>query len=203
MGLEAILAALSVIAFMDRATRPPRYVDQLDDEPEGIDFLPAFLLPQPGVPIFDGMPQTLPAGVSPIETSGPRPGEPGTWEPRPTKFAQFRPLQAGMLPNRRAEYVTAFMNRFYFWVSEGGVIRSYALGTKRINSGECCESAIHEGTTVSGIQMVRREGSSGWAPPPFVCESRPAECFDIIPRPFIAWPLLQTTPPPPARQARR
>lgn len=205
MGL-ALLAVVLVLAAAQRSNAPavvvavPAVLSELAESiaaQRGTD----------GVPIFAGMPasSTWPAGYEPVNVWAERPG--GGWEPRPDRFAQWAPLLEEMRTRQPfEEYAEQWANRHWFGVvdDQARTLEFYVFGRRRVNNARCCSEASHTiavagaGATSGGATVrVLRRSMTGAPPSPWVCEHRPAACYDVTPRPIIAWPLIDSDPPQP------
>lgn len=151
-----------------------------------------------GVPLFDGFPTGIvPDGYEAIDMWSNRrqPGMKAGYGPDPARFIQYG----------RLEEPDAFMKKYAFGVVGGGSLDFYVIGRPTAKN-KCCELVRCRKSEVSGKTKTDEEQAWGASGPveqyqdimdgwKCNCEKHPSECFDLIERPFVNWPLAQTEPP--------
>jgi hypothetical protein len=155
-----------------------------------------------GVPLFDGFPTGIvPNGYEAIDMSTDRrqPGMKAGYGPDPARFTQWGQLEES----------DAFMRKYAFGVVGGGKLNFYVIGRPTARNNCCelvrCRKSASEKTpsgksssekeqawSASGPVEQYQDIMDGWK---CDCEKHPSECFDLMERPFVNWPLAQTEPP--------
>jgi len=151
-----------------------------------------------GVPLFDGFPTGIvPDGYETINMWSNRrqPGMKAGYGPDPARFIQWG----------RLEESDNFMKKYAFGVVGGGSLDFYVIG-KPAAKNRCCDTVRCRKSETIGKTHTEREAAWGGSGPveqyqdimygwKCSCENHPSECFDLIERPFVNWPLAQTEPP--------